>query len=187
VVVSLGVIGRHRGKQLEMSLRPSPRSTLLVAAIAFGPAMFVLCAFLAPITLFGLADSRSPSGFSSDVPDLVALFLLALLPLIAAIVFSLLAASSARFVRRALAIYLGLSVFSLSIAFILSASLAGASMAVAEGATSGWTLKAQELQFAVWLLLPMQLLIVPWTAISSLISIRLSAVAPGSPAPASPA
>ena len=170
-----------------MSLRPSSRSILVVGAIAFGPPLFVLCAFLAPITLFGLADSRSPSGFSSNVPDLVSLILLALLPLIAVIGFSLLAARSARFAGRALAVYLGLSVVSLSIAFILSASLAGASMAVAEGATSGWPLKAQELQFAVWLLIPMQLLIVPWTVISSLISIRLSPVGLANPALASPA
>jgi len=129
-----------------MSLRRSSRSFLVLAAIAFGPPMFVLCAFLAPIALFGLFDSRSPLGLSSDVPDLVALLLLAFLPLIAATGFSFLAARSSRFVGRALALYLGLSVVSLSIAFVLSASLAGASMAVAEGATSGWTLKAQELQ-----------------------------------------
>jgi len=169
-----------------MSLRPSSRSFFVLAAIAFGPPMFVLCAFLAPITLFGLSNSRSASGFSSEVPDLVALFLLALLPLAAALGFSLLATRSSRFVGRALAIYFGLGVVSLSIAFILSASLAGASMAVTEGATSGWTLKAQELQFALRLLIPMQLLIVPWTVISSLITIRLSHVAPAGPAPARP-
>ena len=169
-----------------MSLRPSSRSFLVLAAITFGPPVFVLCAFLAPIALFGLADSRSPSGFSSDVPDLVALILLAFLPLMAAIGFSLLAARSSRFVGRALAIYLGLSVVSRSIAFVLSASLAGASMAVTEGATSGWTLKAQELRFALRLLIPMQLLIVPWTVISSLVSVHLSAVAPASPIPARP-
>jgi len=169
-----------------MSLRPPSHSFLGLAAIAFGPPMFVLCAFLAPITLLGIADSRSASGFSSEVPDLVALILLAFLPLAAGIAFSLLAIRFSGFVGRALAIYLGLNVVSLAIAFILSASLAGASMAVAEGATSGWSLKAQELQFALRLLIPMQLLIVPWTVISSLISIRLSPVAPPSPTPAGP-
>jgi hypothetical protein len=148
--------------------------------------MFVLCAFIAPITFFGLSDPRSPSGFSQDVPDLVALILLAFLPLAAAIGFSFLANRFSNFVGRALSIYLGLSVVSLSVAFILSASLAGASMAVTEGATSGWTLKAQELEFALRLLIPMQLLIVPWTVISSLVSIRMSAVAPASPIPARP-
>ena len=58
-------------------------------------------------------------------------------------------------------------------ALLLAVSLAGASMAVAEGATSGWDLKLQELQFALSLLIPMQVVIISWVALATFLLDRL--------------
>ena len=76
------------------------------------------------------------------------------------------------------AIFAGLVTFStllvwqalaLAAAFVLAGALAGVSMAAAEGIVSGWDLKLQELGFALVLLLPMQLLILPWTLAATLL------------------
>ncbi|MDD4954587.1 MAG: hypothetical protein PHP17_00910 [Candidatus Omnitrophica bacterium] len=54
-------------------------------------------------------------------------------------------------------------------AYLVSAAIAGTSMAVAEGITGGWNLFLQEISFAGILLLFTQVLIIPWVVISVMI------------------
>jgi hypothetical protein len=51
-------------------------------------------------------------------------------------------------------------------AYLVSAALAGVSMAVVEGVTKGWDLLSQELLFTGKLLLLAQVLVIPWIGIA---------------------
>jgi len=54
-------------------------------------------------------------------------------------------------------------------------SLRGADGAAFDGATGGWALKAQELLFAMTLLVPMHVIILPWVVLSSSVIRRMNA------------
>ena len=161
-----------------MAPEHTPRSRLLVSgAIAFGPGLLVLYAMLVPIVisaLFARGSAQAP-GFYAGLPDLFAIASAAGLPLLCAVLATRAASRAQRWIHLAQAIYIGLLTLALAIAFLISASIAGVSMAVADGATGGWVLKVQEIQFALILLVPMQVVILPWAALSSLIIHTLNA------------
>ncbi len=148
--------------------RPSP---LALGAIAFGPGLLLLYAMLVPLVLavsFGGRPSAGTGG-AAGLPDLVVLALIIILPPLGSFLAARAAHLAIRWIRVALAIYVGLLPTALAIGFLFAASIAGVSMAVADGATGGWTLKAQELWFALTLLVPMHFIILPWAALASLI------------------
>jgi hypothetical protein len=149
-------------------------TALTLAVIAFGPALLALWGFLGPIWLFSVSDSLRAGAVMAPASDLMVLTLLSVLPLAVTFLFPLLALRQAHRVARGLLLYAGMMVMALSIAFMLSASLAGVSMAVVDGVVSGWELLGQELVFALSLLLPLQLLVVPWTIFSTWLSFRLA-------------
>ncbi len=160
------------------SQRTSPPSLLALGAIAFGPGLLLLYAMLVPIVLAVLLDGRASSGagFAAGLPDIVALSLIILLPPLLSFLAARAAHGAASWIRLALAIYIGLLPTALAVAFLIAASIAGVSMAVVEGATGGWALKAQELWFALTLLVPMHFVLLPWAALASLIIARMNPV-----------
>jgi hypothetical protein len=159
------------------SQRTSRASLLVLGAIAFGPGLLLLCAMLVPLVLAALIAGRPPAGteFAAGPPDIVALALITILPPLGSYLAARAARSAANWIRLALAIYIGLLPTALAVAFLIAASIAGVSMAVVEGATGGWALKAQELLFALTLLAPMHIIILPWVALASLIIRKISA------------
>jgi hypothetical protein len=154
------------------------RSSLLVlGAIAFGPGLLILYAMLIPFVFAVLFASRSSAGigFEAGLPDLIALSSTIILPPLCAFLAARAARRAMKCIHLVLAIYVGLLPTALAIALLIAASIAGVSMAVADGTTGGWTLKVQELQFAIVLPAPMHVVILPWVALASLILHRLSA------------
>ena len=169
-----------------MASQPTSRPSLLaLGAIAFGPGLLVLYAMLIPLVLAVLFSGRASAGtgFAVGPPDLVALSLITILPPLGSFLAARAAQGAASWIRLALAIYIGLLPTALAVAFLIAASIAGVSMAVVEGVTGGWALKAQELWFALTLLLPMHIIILPWAALASLI-IRKMNVRPAVAEPA---
>ncbi|MDD4182856.1 MAG: hypothetical protein PHT53_03440 [Candidatus Omnitrophica bacterium] len=78
--------------------------------------------------------------------------------------------------KRCIIIYLFWLILGFMAAYLVSASLAGTSMAVAEGVTRRWDLFLQEIGFAGILLLFTQILIIPWVIISVIIMKRKKSV-----------
>ena len=68
--------------------------------------------------------------------------------------------------KRIACIYLTWLVLGFMGAYLVSAALAGVSMAVVEGVTKGWDLLSQELLFTGKLLLLAQVLVIPWIGIA---------------------
>ncbi len=159
------------------SERTSRPSLLALGAIAFGPGLLLLYAMLVPLVLAVLFASRpsAATGVAAGLPDVVALSLITLLPPLCAFLAARTASSATSWIRLALPIYAGLLPTALALAFLIAASIAGVSMAVVDGATGGWALKAQELLFALTLLVPMHLIILPWVVLSSLVIRRMNA------------
>jgi len=159
------------------SQRISQPSRLAFAAIAFGPGLLLLYAMLMPLVLAVLFGGRASAGagFAVGLPDIVALSLITILPPLGSFLAARTAQGAASWIRLALAIYIGLLPTALAVAFLIAASIAGVSMAVVEGVTGGWALKAQELWFALTLLVPMHIIILPWVALASLIIRKISA------------
>ncbi len=79
---------------------------------------------------------------------------------------------SHKWAARTAFVYLAWLVLSTPFAFVLAAAIAGASMAVVEGATTGAELLQQELLFAAQLMVPMHLLIIPWVVLAVLLVMR---------------
>ena len=159
------------------SQRTSRLSLLALGAIAFGPGLLVLYAMLIPLVLAVLFSGRASAGAGNALgpPDVLALALITILPPLGSFLSARTAQGAASRIRLALAIYIGLLPTALAVAFLIAASIAGVSMAVVEGAAGGWTLKAQELWFALTLLVPMHIIILPWVALASLIIRKMSA------------
>jgi len=78
--------------------------------------------------------------------------------------------------KKGIIIYLFWLILGLMSAYLVSVSLAGTSMAVAEGVTGGWNLFLQEIGFAGILLLFTQILIIPWVIISVIVMKRKKSV-----------
>lgn len=78
--------------------------------------------------------------------------------------------------RKGVAIYATWLLLALGGAYLISAGLAGASMAAADGAVGRGDLIRQEMVHSGWILLIAQALIVPWTCTSVLIMNRHEAV-----------
>jgi hypothetical protein len=148
---------------------------LALGAIAFGPGLLLLYALLVPLVLAVLFAGRpsAGSGFAAGLPDIVALSLITILPPLVSFLAAHAVQRASNWIRIALAIYIGLLPTALAVAFLIAASIAGVSMAVADGVTGGWSLKAQELWFALTLLVPMHVIILPWAALASLIIHRM--------------
>ena len=143
------------------------KNFFLFNLIAFGPGLLVIGMLLAFILLPGLAFGGH--SLMNSLPDMVTLLGVILLPLIAVGAAYPLARYARSWWVKGLVIYLAWQVLALAAAFVLAGALAGVSMAAAEGIVSGWDLKLQELGFALVLLLPMQLLILPWTLAATLL------------------
>jgi hypothetical protein len=158
------------------SQRTSQPSMLALGAIAFGPGLLLLYAMLVPLALAVLFAGRPPAGtgLAAGLPDIVALSLITILPPLGSFLAAHAAHRASSWIRIALAIYIGLLPTALAISFLFAASIAGVSMAVAEGATGGWALKAQELWFALTLLVPVHVIILPWAALAGLIIDRMN-------------
>jgi len=71
--------------------------------------------------------------------------------------------------KRGVIIYLFWLILGFMSAYLVSAAIAGSSMAVAEGSAKGWNLFVQEAGFAGILLLFTQILIIPWVIISVMV------------------
>jgi hypothetical protein len=161
-----------------MESQRTPRPSLLaLGAIAFGPGLLVLYAMLTPLVLAVLFSGRASAGtgFAVGPPDVAALSLITILPPLGSFLAARAAQGAAGWIRLALVIYIGLLPTALAVAFLIAASIAGISMAVVEGVTGGWALKAQELLFALTLLVPMHIIILPWVALASLIIHKMDA------------
>ena len=132
---------------------------------------------LIPLVLAVFISGRASAGTGNALgpPDVVALSLIAILPPLGSFLAARAAQGAAGWIRLALVIYIGLLPTALAVAFLIAASIAGVSMAVVEGVTGGWALKAQELLFALTLLVPMHIIILPWVALASLIIRKISA------------
>lgn len=83
---------------------------------------------------------------------------------------------SASWLKKGFIIYLFWLILGFMSAYLVSASLAGTSMAVAEGLTKGWNLFLQEIGFAGIILLFTQILIIPWVIISVIVMKRKESV-----------
>jgi hypothetical protein len=148
--------------------RPLPRAAI-AGSVGFGPGLFLLYAMVCPILASVVSTGRqlARSGFEAALPDAVALLSMIVIPPAAALLASYAAGKARSWQLRFLALFAGLQPVGLAIAFVLSASIAGVSMAVVEGAVEGWALKAEELRFALLLLAPMQALILLWSGLTT--------------------
>jgi hypothetical protein len=158
----------------ESRLTPGHRY-LTILAVAFSPGLIGNYGLLLPILLCAGAARPIPSlePLPSSLPDLVMIAALGLVPALAVGCALPLASAARSWLRRAATLYAAWLILGLAMALLLAVSLAGASMAVAEGATSGWDLKLQEFQFALSLLVPMQVVIIPWVALATFLLDRL--------------
>ncbi|MEX0788690.1 MAG: hypothetical protein WD906_02255 [Anaerolineales bacterium] len=148
---------------------------MTILAIAFSPGLIGTYGLLLPMHLCAGAARPIPSleQLPSSLPDWVMIAALGLVPAVAVACALPLASAARSWPRRAAALYSAWLILGLAMALLLAVSLAGASMAVAEGATSGWDLKLQEFQFALSLLVPMQVVIIPWVAVATFLLNRL--------------
>ena len=148
---------------------------ITILAVAFSPGLIGNYGLLLPMLL--CAGSARPipplAQLRSSLPDFVMIAALSLVPALAVVCALPLASAARSWPRRAAALYAAWLILGLAMALLLAVSLAGASMAVVEGATSGWDLKLQEFQFALSLLVPMQVVIIPWVALATFLLNRL--------------
>lgn len=143
----------------------SPILRLLLAALPFAPGLLAAAALL----LFVYLPLALSGAYAGSLPDLLvsaALFLLAAFSVAAGIFLGWRMHSP--WLKLLLA-YAFCQPLALLVVYTLAAMLAGASMAVVDGAAAGWSLKLQELEFALMLLLPMQVLILPWVLLTTLL------------------
>lgn len=146
-----------------------------ILAIAFSPGLIGSYGLLLPILLCA-GSTRSISlrpSLAEAIPDLAVIAGLALLPALVVVCAMPLVSAARTWQRRAAVVYATWLILGLAMAMVLAISLAGASMAVVEGVTSGWDLKLQEFQFALSLLPPMQAVILPWVALATVFLGRL--------------
>lgn len=129
----------------------------------FFPALAVLGFFVSAEVLLVLAGAGGVY-FLSDV-----LLILGLVgfPAILTYVCYRLCRDSKKWWFTAVSLYVCWLILGFVASFLVSATVAGVSMAVVEGAVGGWDLLAQELSFAVSLLLTAHLFIVPWVGVST--------------------
>lgn len=101
--------------------------------------------------------------------NLIMFFAVSLIPVGLVYLCYYFCAKAASWAKKGVIIYSFWLVLGFVNAYLVSAAIAGTSMAVAEGITSGFNLFLQEISFAGILLLFTQVLIIPWVVISVMI------------------
>lgn len=151
---------------------PRPASYSLL--IAFVPPLLVLYLMVVPVVLaFAIGNAHAQAASLRQLaPDLVAIVLIVIVPLVCGIVAWVVGSRLQSPLLQVLAVYAGIQPTGLGITFMVSTMLAGASMAVVEGVVTGWELKAQELFFALVMLLPLQVVLLPWALLATFVARR---------------
>ncbi len=143
----------------------SARGYLLFCLICFFPALAVLGYFVGAEFLL-IAWGIGGQTTAQDLLLFFAIFFVTAMLTFACYRFCALARTR---LRTGILVYLCWLLLGFIVAFLLSAAMAGVSMAVVEGVVGGWDLLVQELFFAAFQLALAQVIIIPWTVAATMI------------------
>ena len=138
----------------------------LFSVLGFAPLFFGYFLLLILLLLnidIGLRNQRGMLDFFSATNIALAVGIPIFLLVISSVSYAITTRLSS-WLANATVIFAAWQLLGFPLAFLFSAALAGASMAVVEGAASGADLWLQELQAAIEILFAMQFCAVPWTS-----------------------
>jgi hypothetical protein len=144
------------------------RKYLYFALLNFSPALLGYSAVLWMISSsFLIVGLFTDTGLSEQLFTILMLLGLAVLPLgLTYLCYRLCMRTQSWKIRFAL-IWLSWQILSFVVFYVLSAAMAGVSMAVVDGGLKGWELETQVLAFAAFLLLSAQIIILPLTGLTT--------------------
>ena len=142
---------------------------ILPLIISFGPGLFLLFAGLMVLLVSTLTSARTYTAEAANwLPEYFLLLFSAFLAVVGALGGTYAALHTKKWFWRTVSIWAAQQFTAFSLAYLAANFVGGVSMAVVDGSTAGRALDLQQLQFALTLLFLLQLLVIPWSALSGI-------------------
>ena len=143
---------------------------ILPLLVSFGPGLFLLFAGLMLLLISTLTSARTYTAAAANwMPEYYLLLFSVLLAAAAALGGTYAALRAKKWFWRSFFVWVTQQFTAFSLAWLAANIVGGVSMAVVDGSTAGKALDQQQLEFALILLLLLQLLVIPWSAFSGMI------------------
>ena len=147
-----------------------PVRLILPLLVSFGPGLFLLLSGLMLLLISTLSSTRTYTAEAANwMPEYFLLLFSIFLAVAAALGGTYAALRVKKWFWRSFLIWITQQFTAFSLAWLAANIVGGVSMAVVDGSTAGKALDQQQLEFALTLLILLQLLVIPWSAFSGLI------------------